>query len=375
MIHKLFLCTFFWVTAGVMPLLAAVGLAACTRTTPPDSAQVDEIAYGNFRTAVASVPNRQFQVYWLGREFTAGAIVFRGPYFVPIGGVVNNNRLDIEYSAGLTIRLYSQSAWATAAPTIEHPSAHESKRRSVVVGGRSAVLLTGSVPGRPINYQQLIIDFGDTVVTVVAGSGGAATPGGPDSNPLIDEQTFLSVMEQLRPYPQGGSATPALDPSFLTAVATVPHRQYTIYWLGPEFTADGVTFNGPNVPGIGAVDEQSMEMQYVASSGGGGAGIQFMLFSPQAWSVTRDRVRFPSGAAHISRKTVSVAGQDAELIFEGTKARPLNDVIMIIEFPDAAVVATAYSGGVAVEGRSDINPLVDEATLVSVMNTLRPYPQ
>ena len=28
-----------------------------------------------------------------------------------------------------------------------------------------------------------------------------STPGGPDANPLIDEQTFLSVMQQLRPYP------------------------------------------------------------------------------------------------------------------------------------------------------------------------------
>jgi len=30
----------------------------------------------------------------------------------------------------------------------------------------------------------------------------ALTPGGSQLNPLIDEQTFLSVLEQLRPYPQ-----------------------------------------------------------------------------------------------------------------------------------------------------------------------------
>jgi len=185
-----------------MILLAVLGFAACTSTNAPDATQVDKTAYDNFRTAVASVPDRHFQVYWLGREFNAGGVMFRGPYFVPVGGVVNSNRLDIEYSAGLNIRLYSQSAWATAAPTVEHPSAGEPKRRSVVVGGRSAVLVTGSVPGRPINYQLLIIDFGDTVATVVAGAGGPVTPGGPDANPLIDEATFLSVMQQLRPYPQ-----------------------------------------------------------------------------------------------------------------------------------------------------------------------------
>jgi hypothetical protein len=48
---------------------------------------------------------------------------------------------------------------------------------------------------------------------------------------------------------------------------------------------------------------------------------------------------------------------------------------MIIELPDATIVAVAPAGGVAGPNGGDINPLVDETTLVTVMNSLRPYPQ
>jgi hypothetical protein len=49
---------------------------------------------------------------------------------------------------------------------------------------------------------RLPLAVGDTTVHVIAESDGAATPGGPDGNPLIDEQTFLNVLQNLRPYPQ-----------------------------------------------------------------------------------------------------------------------------------------------------------------------------
>jgi hypothetical protein len=45
------------------------------------------------------------------------------------------------------------------------------------------------------------LTIGNTQVVAIAHSGGDTSPGGPDSNPLIYEEAFLSVMENLRPYP------------------------------------------------------------------------------------------------------------------------------------------------------------------------------
>lgn len=184
-----------------MLLLATVGLAACTGTAVPDRAQVDEIAYRNFRTAVASVPDRQFQVYWLGREFTAGGAVFQGPYFVPIGGVANEGQLDIKYvgRGSLTISLYSEAAWQARAAQAPLPVG--AIKKDATVNGMTGELYIIPAGTRPINALRLDLRLGDTWVLALAGSGGAATPGGPDVNPLIDEETFLSVMQQLRPYP------------------------------------------------------------------------------------------------------------------------------------------------------------------------------
>ncbi len=46
------------------------------------------------------------------------------------------------------------------------------------------------------------MDFDGTTVLLSANAGGPATPGGPDVNPLVDEEAFLAVANQLRPYPQ-----------------------------------------------------------------------------------------------------------------------------------------------------------------------------
>jgi hypothetical protein len=61
-----------------------------------------------------------------------------------------------------------------------------------------------SIPGgtRPVNQLQLVLQFGTTTLVVRAASGGPAKSGGPDLNPLFDEQTLLSVLQHLRPYPQ-----------------------------------------------------------------------------------------------------------------------------------------------------------------------------
>jgi hypothetical protein len=68
--------------------------------------------------------------------------------------------------------------------------------------GQDATMVVTSTPTRPVNQRRLLLHLGDTTVQIIAASGGSPAPGEPDVNPLIDEATFLAVMENLRPYPE-----------------------------------------------------------------------------------------------------------------------------------------------------------------------------
>jgi hypothetical protein len=72
----------------------------------------------------------------------------------------------------------------------------------VQVAGQDAKLSVVAAGTRPVNSISLVLQFDETSVLASAHAGGAATPGGPDANPLIDEATFLAVMKNIRPYPE-----------------------------------------------------------------------------------------------------------------------------------------------------------------------------
>ncbi len=164
--------------------------------------------YGNFQTAVASVPDKQYQVYWLGREFRAGSLTFRGPEIPDFGAAANRDSMYVSYGArlsrggvGLELSLLSPVGWESARGSYGSTPPGATSRQ-IMVAGSPATIIVIPAGTRPVNELRLIVHFRTTTVLVIATAGGAATPGGPDVNPLIDEETFLSVMQQLRPYPQ-----------------------------------------------------------------------------------------------------------------------------------------------------------------------------
>ena len=109
--------------------------------------------------------------------------------------VVKNGTVDLELVE------YSPAAWGVAKNSLERePPGATSKL--VTIQGQSATLLVIPAGTRPVNTVRLLLVFGDTHVFVAASAGGSLMPGGPDLNPLIDEQTFLAVMQNIRPYPQ-----------------------------------------------------------------------------------------------------------------------------------------------------------------------------
>lgn len=102
-------------------------------------------------------------------------------------------------SVGLTIESYSQAEWDRV-----HPNGLDATDgwKRITIAGREGELLRKPAGTRPVGHAVLAIDFGETVVAADASSGGSRADGGPDVNPLIDEATFLAVMQNLRPYPE-----------------------------------------------------------------------------------------------------------------------------------------------------------------------------
>jgi hypothetical protein len=200
--------------ASVIALLSlAVVTLACNPL--PDEGSVNRDLYGNFETAVASGPH--FRPYWLGRSVTVAGVTLSGPEANAkagsggIGQGIGRNdpdTLETSYSAGgccsagVTVTLYSRRGWEQRAPATYRtpPPSPGVTTRQVTVGAQPATLWT-IFDGPRKSALALLVDYGDTVVLARTSSLIPRTPG-PDPNPLMDEATFLAVMQHLRPYPQ-----------------------------------------------------------------------------------------------------------------------------------------------------------------------------
>jgi hypothetical protein len=194
--------------AFVLSLFTASLFSACVLTS--DDPKPDPNQY---LTPIAEAQTAGLTPYWLGPtiETDKGPLrAVEGIFPQGYAGVALPG-IQITYFNGdqvigtLDVLTFQKTDWASEGPrarALDFPSA---KRKNVLVAGHDAELI--AVPGgtRPINVYLLIVAAGDEVVVVETnslGGGRNATPGGVDLNPLIDEQTFLSVMQNLRPYPQ-----------------------------------------------------------------------------------------------------------------------------------------------------------------------------
>jgi hypothetical protein len=192
-----------YATLCLVVLLAATH-AACTS---PGTSSDDE-GFENFKEAAAS--DRNYDMYWLGRSFQAGGLVFEGPEVDGIAGIgdVEGGGLSMSYTAAtgtccgsLRMVLYSPSAW-------EHILRLRARTRPpladvgvVVVGRRIAELRSTFGPPGQLHGQILTVDTGSTVVEVITSRVEPLAAGDPQPNPLLDRETFLAVMENLRAYP------------------------------------------------------------------------------------------------------------------------------------------------------------------------------
>ena len=121
---------------------------------------------------------------------------------VPLQGIEMSYFRQPEFMGRLDLNTYTKADWSQVS---ERYATHEpgTQRRMVSVAGRTAELISVALGNRPVNGLGVVVDLGEYVAiaeTSAVSSGNASAT--PDHNPLIDEQTFLSVLEQLRPYPQ-----------------------------------------------------------------------------------------------------------------------------------------------------------------------------
>jgi hypothetical protein len=159
--------------------------------------------YDNFKTVVASAPRDGYTPYWLGREFTANSLMFRGPYVDDFTDVLGGGA-QFHYDAtvpgvgpvDLMILVFSERAWVQS--PLNRPPTPGARQTAVVVGTHAGQLTT--FPGPAGMPEGLLLELRLDTTTVLA-----IVPASfplPNPNPLIDEQTFLDVMQNLRPYPQ-----------------------------------------------------------------------------------------------------------------------------------------------------------------------------
>ena len=172
----------------------------------------------------------------------------------------------------------------------------------------------------------------------------------------------------------GNQSEGDLDEYFLRDVATVEAMGLPVYWLGTEFTVDGLVFRGPYVSEFGAeVEGGGIRMSYVLV--GGNTPAYLTIYSRDAWELVKDRMMNPR-LPGVTRRTVTVGGRQAELIAIPLGTRPLNVLRSVLDFGDVVVLATAHAGGAVYPGGPDYNPFINNPDLlIQVMEDLRPYPE
>jgi len=164
---------------------------------------------------------------------------------------------------------------------------------------------------------------------------------------------------------------------FLRDVETMQAIGLPVYWLGSDFTVDGLVFRGPYGAEFGAEVEGGIQLTYLAPlQVGGNTSLDLIVRSRDAWTRAEHQVRDP-GLPGVTRRTVTVGSREAELIFVPLGTRPVNTLWLVLDLGDAVVLAQALAGGAMYPGGPDYNPFINNPDLLVqvIEENLRPYPE
>lgn len=206
-----------------MPVAAlAAILTAISCVGPGDNDDAGERFYGYFLRDAKAMQDMGLPVYWLGREFNAGALTLQGPYGLEFGGEVEGGGIFMRYiswldgtpfkgtNIGLDITVYSPDAWELVKDRLLDPqllsNEGEVTRQTVTVKGRQAELISiPSLPLRPVGRLRLVAELDPVVVVAEAPSNLSSDVRGGTIELSIfikNPDLFVQVIQDLRPYPE-----------------------------------------------------------------------------------------------------------------------------------------------------------------------------
>lgn len=163
-----------------------------------------EHAFNNYKKAIAGATSDGYVPVWLGRTFDAGGLTFVGPSVDDIANPIRGGGVHFRYDVDnplsyVDLTQYSPTAWENLGRARPPDSG-----RAVQIGPYAGKLINmPPARGNPAIIEIVVNVDGSFLVARVQAFGGEpqGTPE-PQPNPLLNEATFLAVMQNLRPYPQ-----------------------------------------------------------------------------------------------------------------------------------------------------------------------------
>ena len=200
---------FAWLTTALLVGLMALGTVGLwTSCDLGDESEGGLDKY--FLRDAKAMHEMDLPVYWLGKEFTVGGLVFRGPHGAEFGGEVEQG-IGMTYTATLeggggvpfNLGVQGRDAWELKKDRVLNPRLPGVTQRVVTVGGREAAMISIPSGTRPVNTLWLVLELDEVVVVAEALAGGPVSAGGPDYSPFINNPDLLvQVMQGLRLYPE-----------------------------------------------------------------------------------------------------------------------------------------------------------------------------
>lgn len=160
---------------------------------------------------------------------------------------------------------------------------------------------------------------------------------------------------------------------FVTAVEG--SRAYDAYWLGRDFTANEVEFEGPAVGDLGGgEDGESLTFGYAAPVDGVCCyGINLTLYSTAAWEeVKRTRGNHPIPG---TQRDMTIIGFPASFMTVIDPPGVVQALALHVFADDTVIEAVAGAATPLTPTDPQPNPLANETTFLAVMEKLRPYPE
>jgi hypothetical protein len=124
--------------------------------------------------------------------------------------------------------------------------------------------------------------------------------------------------------------------NFVEAVANAEEVGYTPYWLGRDFSYNGVTFFGPSMPDFGAEIQGGVDYSYYAELDNGGGRLQVVVLSESGWqqSGLSQPVRDPV----VKSMSARVLDEEGTVTFISGGAREVNVARFDLKVGDTYIV-------------------------------------